>query len=248
MTSLALFARRDATTLIVGFLVALTAQATTTGSGRVETESRDLTGFSAIAVRGEIELIVRQGQREAVQVSAEDNLLPLLQTALEGTSEGTRTLLIRWKSGESVRHTKPVVVTVDLIRLSALSTAGSGDVTVEPLKTQSLTLSISGSSDAKFKQLDAERFNLSIVGSGDVRAAGKAARLEVSIAGSGDARLRELVADDVSVSIAGSGDASVHAMKSLAVSIAGSGNVDYGGSAVLTRRRVAGSGSVQQRP
>lgn len=243
-----LFIRRGAVATLTAFGVAFAAHAaSTTGSGRLAAETREITGFSAIALRGSIDLVVRQGTREAVQVSAEDNLLPLLQTTLEG-SDGQRTLRIQWKNGESVRSTRPVLVTVDLIRLSALSAAGSGAITVEPLKTPSLSLAISGSSDARLRQLDAEQFTLSIAGSGDVQAAGKAARFEVSIAGSGDVRARELVADDVSVSIAGSGDASVHATKTLAVSIAGSGDVDHTGGASLTRNRIAGSGTIRQRP
>lgn len=243
-----LLTRRVAASLLLGLGATFAAHATTTGSGRVATETRQLSGFSAIALRGNIDLVVRQAAREAVQVSAEDNLLPLVQTTLEGGSDPQRTLRIEWKNGESVRSTKPVVVTVDLIRLSALSAAGSGDITVEPLKTPSLALSISGSSDAKFKQLDAGQLTLSIAGSGDVQAAGKAARLEISIAGSGDVRARDLAAEDVSVSIAGSGDASVNAAKTLAVSIAGSGDVDYTGGATLMRNRIAGSGTVRQRP
>jgi len=47
--------------------------------------------------------------------------------------------------------------------------------------------------------------------------------------------------------IAGSGDASVAAQKSLSVSIAGSGDVEYVGPATLAQSRIAGSGSVRQR-
>jgi Putative auto-transporter adhesin, head GIN domain len=70
----------------------------------------------------------------------------------------------------------------------------------------------------------------------------------LSIAGSGDVRTRELAADDVSISIAGSGNASVQANKTLAISVAGSGDVEYGGPATITKSRLAGSGSIRQRP
>jgi hypothetical protein len=220
--------------------------ATTTGSGQAATEARDASGFSAIAMRGSIDVVVRQGAREAVEVSTDDNLLPLLQTVVEGSGE-QRTLRIQWKSGESVRTRARTLVTVDVVKLSSVSLAGSGDLTVEALKTPALALAISGSSDVRLQQLDAEQLKLSIAGSGDVRARGTAGTLEVKIAGSGDVQASELQAADVSVSIAGSGDASVHASKSLAVSIAGSGDVEYRGGATLAKARVAGSGSIRQR-
>lgn len=232
-----------AAVLLLGWASAQAA----TGSGKPATETRDASGFSAINLRGGINLIVRQGAREAVQVSADDNLLPLLQTVVEGSGDN-RTLLIQWKPGESIRSLGKTVVTIDVVKLNALASSGSGDITIEPLKTPALSLSISGSSDARVNQLDTARFSISIAGSGDVRANGKAAKLEVSIAGSGDVKARDLAADDVTISIAGSGDASVQANKTLAVSIAGSGDVEYSGAATLAKSRVAGSGSIRQRP
>jgi hypothetical protein len=226
--------------LAVGLMPA--AHAATSGSGKTATEAREANGFAAIAMRGDIDVVVRQGAREAVQVSADDNLLPLLQTVVEGG-----TLRVQWKSGESIRPKSRTVVTVDVVKLTAVSLSGSGDLALGALKTPSLALSISGSSDAKVDQLDAAQLSVSISGSGDVQASGKAAKLEVSISGSGDVRLRELAADDATVSIAGSGDASVNASKSLSVSIAGSGDVEYTGGAMLAKARVAGSGSIRQR-
>lgn len=239
-------ARRLLVLALVAASVSL-AQAATTGSGALATETRNVTGFSSIALRGSIDLVVRQGEREAVQVKADDNILPLVQTLVEGSGDA-KTLRIQLKAGESIRTRNKIEVTVDLIKLNSIAASGSGDMTVGPLKTPSFSLAISGSSDAKFEQIEAGSFSISIAGSGDVAARGKASKLDISIAGSGDVRTRELAADEVSVSIAGSGDASVTATKALAVSIAGSGDVDYGGGATLARSRVAGSGTIRQRP
>ena len=178
--------------------------ATVNGSGTLATESRALAGYSAIALRGGIDIVVRQGEREGVQVSGDDNLVPLVQTTLEGSGDA-RTLRIELKPGESVRPRQKLEVTVDVIRLTALAASGSGDIVVKALRTPALSLAISGSSDVCMEQLDAGQFSISIAGSGDVKAAGKAGKLDISIAGSGDVRTRELAADEVSVSIAGSG-------------------------------------------
>jgi hypothetical protein len=226
---------------------ALAAQAATTGSGKAASEARTVSGFTSIVLRGDIDLVVRQAAREAVRVSTDDNLLPLLQTVVE-TSGDQRSLVIQWPRGDSVRAKSRSVVEVEVVDLGAISTSGSGDVSVESLKTPALAVSVSGSSDARLTKLETAQLRLSVAGSGDVQAAGQAGRLSISIAGSGDVRTRELAADDVSVSIAGSGDASVQANKSLAVSIAGSGDVDYGGSVTLTRSSIAGSGNLRRRP
>jgi hypothetical protein len=233
--------------LVAVLLLGWASAQAATGSGKPTTESRDASGFSAISLRGDINVIVRQGAREAVQVTTDDNLLPLLQTTVEGSGDN-RTLQIQWKPGESVRTKTEPVVTVDVVRLGAVASSGSGDIRIRPLKTPTLSLSSSGSSSARLDQLDTAQLSISIAGSGDVRANGKALKLDITIAGSADVRTRELAADDVSISIAGSGDASVQANKTLAVSIAGSGDVEYSGTATLTKNRVSGSGSIRQRP
>lgn len=240
-------ARRPVLVALTLATLAPLSHAATNGSGTLATETRNITGFASIALRGSIDLVVRQGEREAVQVQADDNIVPLVQTLVEGSGDA-KTLRIQLKAGESIRTRNKIEVTVDLIKLNSITASGSGDIAVKPLKSPSLSLSISGSSDAVFEQLEVGNLSISIAGSGDVAARGKTGKLDISIAGSGDVRARELSADEVSVSIAGSGDASVTATKALAVSIAGSGDVDYGGGAALAKSRVAGSGTIRQRP
>ncbi len=219
--------------------------AATTGSGTPATEMRQVSDFQAILLEGSMDLVVRQGTREAVEVRADDNLLPLIATAVEEGAAG-RTLRIGVKRGESIRSRTPIVVTVDLLRLTALASSGSGNVVVEALKTPRLALSISGSSDLRAKALSADELSLSIAGSGDVLLAGKTTGFKVSIAGSGSLRAHELAADEVRVSIAGSGDAQVNANKTLSVSIAGSGDVEYSGNPSV-KRSVVGSGNVTRK-
>ena len=222
------------------------ALAATAGSGNAVTEPRAVSGFQAIALRGAIDLVVRQSDHEGVQVRADDNIAPLVQTVVDGSGDA-RTLRIQFKAGESVRAKTPVVVTVDVVKLSAVASSGSGDIRIEALNTPALSLGIAGSSNARLEQLDSEQLSIRIAGSGDVQARGRAARLDVSIAGSGDVQARELAAGDVKVSISGSGNASLTAHKTLSVAIAGSGDVEYGGGAMLIKNSVAGSGSVRQR-
>ncbi len=233
------------TTLLVGLagLAALpqTSQAATEGSGRLVTETRTVGDFSGVALRGSMNLVLSQGDKTSVTVRVADNLLPLLETTVEGNR-----LEIGWKKGQNIYRTGPVTVTVVTPRLDALSVAGSGDVELGSFSTPSLKLSVAGSGNARLAQLKTDDLGISISGSGDVRGRGQAAKLNISIAGSGDVRLDDLKADEVSVRIAGSGNAEVHASKTLAVSIAGSGDVLYSGDATVSRS-VAGSGSVKKR-
>lgn len=222
------------------------AEARTVGSGRMATEARAVSGFDAISGNASIDVVVRQADKEGVTVEAEDNILPLVETVVEPSGSSGR-LVIRFKRGESISTRKDVKVTVDVVRLQAVSMAGSGDLVVQALKTPALRVSLAGSSDVNIAGLAADALDLSVSGSSDIVAAGRAAKVKLSIAGSGDAKMRDLVADDVVISIAGSGDAEVHADKSLEVTAAGSGDVVWRGAATQVKQRIAGAGSVTKK-
>lgn len=234
-----------APTLLCLALLPLAGHATTAGSGRTATEERALPAFEAIALAGSIDLHVRQGTPQSVEVSADDNLLPLLQTTVESTAQGA-TLKVGWKRGESIFTRSRVLVTVVVPRLGSLALAGAGDMVVDSFETPALQVSLSGSGDVTLPNLRAGELGIRLAGSGDVGGSGQATKLKVSIAGSGDVKLADMQADDVSVKIAGSGDAAVFAQKTLEVGIAGSGDVTYRGDATV-KSSVAGSGSVTKR-
>ena len=214
------------------------------GSGKLASETRVVAGFQAIALRASMKLVLRQGTREGIELRADDNILPLIETTVVDRG-GLPTLEIRTKKDASFSTGSPVVATIDLITLRALSISGSGDVVGEALKTPGLAVAISGSGDVKLKQLIADEVSAKVSGSGDIEFSGRAAKLGISISGSGDVKTRGLEADDVTVSVAGSGDADVTARKTLTVSIAGVGNVKYTGDATV-KSSIAGHGNVSK--
>jgi hypothetical protein len=215
-----------------------------TGSGRLATEKRAISGFQALHLKGSMKVVIRQSGKEAVELRADDNLLSLIETHVV-MLDGVPTLEIGTKKGASYSTHSRMVVTVDVVDLKSLVISGSGDVVADGIKTGELRLKITGSGDIRMNQLDAGSTAVNLAGSGDVDLAGKAGKLSISIAGS-DVVTRDLAAEDVSVSIAGNGDAVVNARKTLTVSIAGNGGVDYTGDPVL-RTSIVGHGNVKKR-
>ncbi|CAN5902651.1 head GIN domain-containing protein [soil metagenome] len=216
-----------------------------TGSGKLATETRPIGPFQAILLRNSMKVVLRQGAREAVAVSADDNLLPLIETRVIDRA-GVPTLEITTRPDASFRTRNEMVVTVDAVTLNAISISGSGEVVCDALEANELKLNLSGTGDMNLRKLAAESLVIRVSGSGDVNVAGRAPKASISIAGSGDVDTSALDADDVRVSIAGSCDATVVAHKILAVTIAGSGDVAYAGEAAV-KTSIAGSGSVRKR-
>lgn len=214
------------------------------GDGDVTTEARTPGAFDGVGLAGGFHVIVRQGSSNKVEVKADKNLMPYIETRVVDSGKG-RTLEIGPKKGVNLDTSNTPSFVVEVPSLRAVSVAGSGTIKVEAMKTGGVDAAIAGSGDIHFAGLDAERLGMKVSGSGDIVAAGRAGSAQVSIAGSGDVKAAELAAEEVKVSIAGSGDAQVQATKRLNVSIAGSGDVKYVGSPEISSS-VAGSGKVRR--
>lgn len=215
-----------------------------TGNGDVTTESREPGAFDAISLSGGFQVLVRQGAGTKVEVQADRNLLPYIETRVVEGSKG-RTLEIGTKKGVWLSTSNTPAFVIEMPTLRAVAVAGSGKVRVEAMKAAGVDASIAGSGDIRFDKLDAERLGMKVAGSGDIVAIGRAGTAQVSIAGSGDVKAAELAAEEVKVSIAGSGDAQVNATRRLNVSIAGSGDVRYVGAPDISSS-IAGSGKIRK--
>jgi hypothetical protein len=210
--------------LALAVLCAPVAHAETiAGSGRPTTESRAASGFRGVAlsVPGRVDLV--QGATESVSLTADDNVLPLIETVVE---DGV--LQIRWRDRSrriDVSTRTPIRVAVKARAIESIAVAGSGDVVASALSTASLKVSLSGS--------------------GHVQLAGKAERMDANLSGAGGMKAGDFQIQRGSISISGSGDAVVQARSSLRVSIAGSGDVGYYGDPAV-EKSVAGTGAVRR--
>ena len=219
------------------------AQADTViGNGKTASEVRATAEFNAMALQGSLALEMRQGSPALVVVHGDSNLLPLLESVVDNG----QTLQLRWQRGTSVRTDSRIWVDVTAPQIRAVSSAGSGDITIDTMKVPQLSLSISGSGGVRAKALNTDELSQRIEGSGSADLAGRTARLDIDLSGSGGIDAADLRADDVHLSIAGSGSASVHAARALAVNIAGSGDVTHSGEPTV-QRAIVGSGRVRPR-
>jgi len=125
----------------------------------------------------------------------------------------------------------------------SIAMSGSGDV--HGGAAGDTRISISGSSDVFLGAVNG-KLDTRTSGSGDIRAASARGGIQTRIAGSGDVVVDGGEAPEVGVSIAGSGDFKFHGTAgAVKVSIAGSGDVDINRATGPVSKRVAGSGDVR---
>ena len=192
-----------------------------TGSGKLATESRTVSGFNSVELDGSGKLAIEQGQTESLTITADDNLLPYLTSDV---SDGQLTLGTKGHGG--ISPSTAVLYKLSVKNLNAITLSGSGSVNGKGLTTDSLKIVIGGS--------------------GEMTLAGAAEMTDVVLAGSGNYKAEDLQSKDVRVQIMGSGDAVVAAGEKLDVMIAGSGSVQYIGDPAVTSKKL-GSGSVTKK-
>jgi len=211
-----------------------------TGSGSSKTETRAATGFHAIALGVDARLEIRQGSVEGLTITGDDNILPLVETVVDGG-----VLKIRWARGDFSTTYKTLSIAVDAKTLDAITLGGSGSVHADKLAAPSLAAKLGGSGDMVIDRLDAKSATIAIAGSGQVTVAGRADTLDLTLAGSGDLTASKLEALRVQATVQGSARATVWAKDTLQATIAGSGEVAYYGSPQI-RQTIAGSGSIRK--
>jgi hypothetical protein len=193
----------------------------TAGSGTSTTETRAVTGFTAIELSGSGDVQLKQTGTESLAITAEDNLLPLL------TSEVVdKVLKLGVKDNANLDAKQPITYQVSVRELTGLDVAGTGSQTATDVKTSSLRVRVAGT--------------------GSVTASGSADAQDIQMAGSGAYHGSGLASLTATVNSAGSGAAEIAVKDRLQVTIIGSGNVTYTGSPQV-QQSIVGSGTLQKK-
>lgn len=212
----------------------------------VKEMDRSVSDFSAIRLRGPIDVRVKIGNGYAVTVKASDGMMEKVITEVKGDTLDVhlkRNITYNW------RNHGPIVVYVTLPKLEALTTLGSGDMSVSgPLSGSDLNVSMRGSGDISIDESMVKNLDIDLSGSGDVMLeSGSCATLKFSLRGSGDIAARGLKCDKGDFKILGSGDISAYTSVSVKANILGSGDVTIYGNPEDISSTTRGSGSVRTR-
>ena len=210
------------------------------GNGNVRTETRSPGNFKSVASHGSFDVFISSGE-QAVKIEAEDNLLPYIETYVEGY-----TLHVETKDNYWLRPGRKVKIFVSSPDYESIRSYGSGDIIGESKITNSskLELGVNGSANIKM-DINAPEINTETNGSGDIFLKGETKSFEGEIHGSGNIKALDLRSNDATIKIYGSGDADVFVNGKLDVHVAGSGDVNYKGNAQISSS-IAGSGRVKK--
>ena len=192
----------------------------TNDSSNLMSESRNVSGFDEVELKGVGNLSIQQADNESLTVEAEEDILPKLRAEVENSR-----LIIGAEPNTSINTTQPINYKLTVKDLQALKVSGSGHIDADSISTDELSVTISGA--------------------GDIKISGKADSQEIDISGAGDYQAQDLESKEVNIDVRGSGSAIVNASEELDVEASGSGSVEYVGDPTI-KQDVSGAGRVSK--
>ena len=188
------------------------------GSGNVASEKRDLSGFKSVDVGGVFQVEIVAQKDFSVEVMADDNLLPLIRTSVEG---GT----LHIDTERRISPTSPVRVRISAPDIEKLEVSGVANVTVSDVKNSALALDTSGASK--------------------IALTGETAKLTIDVSGASKIDAENLKTVDASVDASGASKISVNVSGELRSDLSGASRVTYSGAPtnVITKKTGASGAS-----
>ncbi len=191
------------------------------GSGDVTTEDREVSGFTSVSLQGMGELVIDQTGSESLTITADDNLLPYIETRVRG-----RQLIISTRENTVFNDVTDLAYHVTVNTIDSVELDGIGSIQVN--------------------QIDNDKWQVDLAGGGNITVSGKVDTQTIEINGAGAYTADTLASREAVVRHNGVGLAVVQVSEELDVRIDGMGSVEYIGNPTL-RQTINGLGSVRQR-
>lgn len=213
-------------------------------AAQAATRSIPVPNFVKLRVEGPFIVRVHTGTNVSVLASGPQARLDKLLVESRGT-----TLVVAadksW-SWRGISRGKGEIVQVDITvpMLEAAELAGSGDVTIDRIRTGDFAALLTGSGNLSVDQLDTSRLRAGVTGSGDLLLAGKTGRADLSVTGPGNVRGAGLTVDLLTASVMGSGGISVGATRAAKAKVMGSGDISIAGRPACTSSKM-GAGEIR---
>lgn len=209
------------------------------GSGKPATQDRAIGNVTELVFTGSGNVNLVRGDIPNVRVTADDNLLPLLETRVINGK-----LTLQTRSGFSIHSVTPIVYTVTMPRIEKLTLSGTGNVQATGLAGDSLMVKLSGAGDATLKDIACKTLTLTMSGAGNATLTGTVEKADFRLSGAGDVDALGLKTATADSRISGAGTAKMWVTDELKVRVSGAGSMQYKGNPRI-EQKISGAGSVK---
>jgi hypothetical protein len=215
------------------------------GSGIAKNEDRAVDPFHAVDAGNAIQvtLAVTPGAKPSLKISGDDNLVPLIESAVR---DGT--LILRLKDNSSISPKLPLVADVVTGELDRVEASGAASIKVAgTTKADRFDAAASGAANISVEKLASSKAVASASGASHVVLSGSTTSLKVDASGASGVKADALQADDADVSISGASSATIRPTKSIAGDVSGASVLDLIGHPAKNTVSTSGASQVIER-
>jgi hypothetical protein len=213
-----------------------------TGSGRTETRSFDLSGFTKVEGANAFQINIQQGDQFSVKVTADDNLWDRLDVSQSG-----QTLRVGLKPGMFVTRAQ-LQADVTMPSLNGLGLSGAARASLQGFKDAAPQLSLSASGASQIDgEMNGGATTIDLSGASRVVPRGASQSVVVSASGASTADLTNFPVDRADVRLSGASNATVPVKSTLDYDLSGASNLTYTGSPSIGRSQTSGASNATHR-
>jgi hypothetical protein len=191
-----------------------------TGSGNTASEKRGVGGFTAVEVSGVFQVEIVAGSDYSVEVQADDNILPLIETNVSGNK-------LQIELSESVRSKSDMIVRISAPNIERVQSSGAARITANGIKNDSFSIDTSGASK--------------------VSVSGQTSKLDIDVSGASNIDADQLTADSVNVDSSGASKVAVNAASELHIQASGASRITYSGDPKTIDNHASGASSISKK-
>jgi hypothetical protein len=192
--------------------------------GPSSSETREVTSFDSIDMRGAARLEITVGKPESLVVEGRASTIERLQTEVRGNTLFIESKPRDWFMSNNRRR-----------------------ITLKISVPQLHSLAVEGGNDVRLTGFDGGVSNIRAAGAAHISAEGRLAELTVRMSGAGHGDFSRLVADQAKVIVEGVGSVIVHPKDTLDATMNGVGAILYTGNPRQVNTRMNGLGTIAQR-
>lgn len=201
------------------------------GSGVIVSEERDVGNVTRVLFGSEGDVRISIGEQTSLTVEADDNVLPHVETEVEEDI-----LRIRTAEGIDIAPSRPPRFHIVLRGLTEVELSGVGDIEVESVESQILSVALSGVGDITLRDVDVDLLLYDLVGVGTVSIAGSAEDQNGQVGGQCSYYAADLESERARLQASGGGYAVISVVSRLSVSATDNAAVEYYGSPSVSQQ------------
>ncbi|HLP35833.1 head GIN domain-containing protein [Lacibacter sp.] len=233
------------TLLFVAATPVLFAQETTVINDK-NAEARKVSGFHGIKISNAFDVIIKQGNEEAVVVSASEEKFRdrIKVNVVNGILQISYDNEKVWKWSNENRKLRAYI---SVKNIDKLDVSGATDIKIDGvLKGSNLKVDLSGASSLK-GAISYASVTVDQSGASNSKLSGTVTNLDVDVSGASDFTGFDLITENCRAEASGASDVKITVNKDLKVDASGASDVQYKGTASISDFRTTGASSLKKR-